>query len=153
MRTVMLFLLLVPICGWSQQSPGTPASKKSVLPPSEPQASLTHSLPNGSKVYALPQDGMPCVVPPKQSQPALARTLPDSPPAIPQMPVQGLRRTPLIPGAPTPYSSLSTPIHRSPVVKQKTRVTIPVPNPSGATSPTMLPDWRKQLPRLQTENE
>lgn len=27
------------------------------------QAKLLHTLPNGSKVYALPQDNMPCVVP------------------------------------------------------------------------------------------
>lgn len=28
-----------------------------------PQASYSHSLPNGNTVYRLPQDNMPCVVP------------------------------------------------------------------------------------------
>lgn len=28
-----------------------------------PQAKLSHTLPNGSKVYLLPQDNMPCLVP------------------------------------------------------------------------------------------
>ena len=28
-----------------------------------PQATLLHTLPNGNKIYALPQDRMPCLVP------------------------------------------------------------------------------------------
>jgi len=28
-----------------------------------PEATLSHVLPNGSKVYLLPQDNMPCIVP------------------------------------------------------------------------------------------
>ena len=30
---------------------------------SKPQAKLSHVLPNGNKVYILPQDNMPCIVP------------------------------------------------------------------------------------------
>src|SRR5688572_29035821 len=33
------------------------------MPPSPPQGELLSTLPNGNKVYALPQDNMPCVVP------------------------------------------------------------------------------------------
>ncbi len=41
--------------------PGNFVPEQTIL--SLPQARLTHRLPNGNKVYALPQDQMPCIVP------------------------------------------------------------------------------------------
>lgn len=74
--------------------------------PNEPQAQLMHSLPNGNKVYALPQDNMPCVVP--QVLPSMPVARQNSPGLFNyNMPAMGLRKTPLIPG--TPVNPMITP--------------------------------------------
>lgn len=65
----------------------------------EPQARLLSTLPNGNKVYALPQDNMPCLVP--ASTPTMPVAGQQSPGLFNyNMPVIGLRKTPLIPGTP-----------------------------------------------------
>jgi|GEM_PF-1883603 len=73
---------------------------------SEPQARLLHTLPNGNKVYALPQDNMPCVVPEvKSTMPVAGRSSAGL--FNYNMPVIGLRKTPLVPG--TPINPMITP--------------------------------------------
>lgn len=106
--------------------------------PNEPQAQLMHTLPNGNKVYALPQDNMPCVVP----------TVPPTMPVTGgqrtsglfnyNMPVMGLRKTPLIPGTPVnpmitpqlqiePHSPVSVPPFRRITPNPKKKMVLPKP--------------------------
>ncbi len=47
-----------------------PKAKPKVIPPTKPfqqKATLSHTLPNGNKVYRLPLDNMPCIVPAPQN--------------------------------------------------------------------------------------
>jgi hypothetical protein len=73
--------ILKPGCGTTDKNLSTlPNYKKPILLPkdkkfipnyyninssnqSSPLGKLTHTLPNGNKVYALPQDHMPCIIP------------------------------------------------------------------------------------------
>jgi hypothetical protein len=47
--------------------PSNPSNPKFYLPESlyPPQARLSQTLPNGNKIYLLPMDNMPCIVPDK----------------------------------------------------------------------------------------
>lgn len=68
--------------------------------PEEPQARLVNTLPNGNKVYALPQDNMPCIVPAAPvTMPVLGKTANQGFYHNYRMPVLGLRKKPLIPGS------------------------------------------------------
>ena len=70
----------------------------------ESQAKLSHVLPNGNKVYSLPLDNMPCIVPNMEQWKAMPNTsnnksyLLDTRRKVPKLiPNPGLRSTPLIP--------------------------------------------------------
>ena len=131
MKKVLIACIFCPIAALSQQVEGGTDVSNNIrknlmsLPAiAEPQAQLVETLPNGNRVFALPQDNMPCIVPAPTYQvagnvlPALAL-----PPTVRNMPVAGLRKTPLIP----PAATANTPLP-------------PVPVP--------LPDWREQIPKM-----
>lgn len=73
MRVALLALgcLLFQTTGAQQENTVSPQIMTDTLPRpvnvlagiNEPQARLLNTLPDGNKVYALPQDNMPCVVP------------------------------------------------------------------------------------------
>jgi hypothetical protein len=91
--TFFLMAMLVTGLSYSQEIIPTPQKRKSrvIFPPYNalskdtlyslppvriggpaPEAELLHTLPNGNRVYALPQDNMPCIVPNESlSQPML----------------------------------------------------------------------------------
>lgn len=131
MKVVLFTCLFCPMAAFSQQVEMVPEASKIIrknvlsLPATtEPQAQLVETLPNGNRVYALPQDNMPCVVPAPAQQPAASAWPVLVPaPTMKNMPVAGLRKTPLIP----PAVSANSPMP-------------PVRVP--------LPDWRQQLPKL-----
>lgn len=148
MRVTLLTLgcLLFQAVSAQQEEITLPLSKtdtvsrpfNALIIPNEPQAQLMHTLPNGNKVYALPQDNMPCVVP-------------NVPPTMPvtggqrtsglfnyNMPVMGLRKTPLIPGTPVnpmitpqvqiePHSPVSVPPFRRITPNPKKKMVLPKP--------------------------
>ena len=131
MKSILLACLLFPIASFSQEPEIVPEVSKNIrknamlLPATtEPQAQLLETLPNGSRLYALPQDNMPCIVPaPTHQATANAWPVLVPPPTVKNMPVAGLRKTPLIP----PAASVNSPLP-------------PVRVP--------LPDWREQIPKL-----
>lgn len=67
--TTMLFAMFAYVSGQQQKVEPNPNQQpdkinvSSVFSQSTTQAIFSHTLPNGNKVYLLPQDQMPCVVP------------------------------------------------------------------------------------------
>ncbi len=65
--------------------------------PVSPQAVLSHTLPNGNKVYLLPQDNMPCIMPDMQQLPGIPNAFNGNTNEN-SIPNPGLRKLPLVPG-------------------------------------------------------